>query len=315
LIHRRPFLTHREVEEGGARVKELRIGVLGPGAVGGLLAALGANHGADVTCIASPLTSETILLKGISVKSNRFGNFRTNLKSESVLTNPLDLLCVTIKATSLGEALDRIPPAVLGPALVVPFLNGLEHVAMLQERFPLAVVVPATIRIESTLRAPGEIEQLSSLARIDIACTVAIKKRIAPFVKLLGDVGFEVRCRDDGREMLWEKLGFLAPLALLTTAYDSPIGAVRTDHRSELIAVVNEIALVARAEGAALEPSDILLQLDSIPASMQSSMQRDARAGRPYEIEAVGGAILRCASTHKITVPITQRLVNSLRPN
>lgn len=295
-------------------MNELRIGVLGPGAVGGLLAALAANHGADVTCIASPLTSETISLKGISVESSRFGSFWTNVKSESVLTSPLDLLCVTVKAMSLDEALERVPPEVLGPALVVPFLNGLEHVAMLQERFPFAVVVPATIRIESTLRAPGEIQQLSSLAQIDIACTLALKERTAPVVKLLNDIGFDVRCHDDERTLLWEKLGFLAPLALLTTTYDSPIGAVRTDHRSELIAMVNEIALVARADGAAIEPSDILLQLDSIPASMQSSMQRDARAGRPYEIEAVGGAILRCASTHKITVPITQRVVNSLRP-
>jgi 2-dehydropantoate 2-reductase len=178
LTNRRSFLTHHKVEEGSARVKELRIGVLGPGAVGGLLAALAANHGADVTCIASSLTSQTISLKGISVSSNRFGNFRSNVKSESVLASSLDLLCVTVKATSLSEALERIPPAVLERALVVPFLNGVEHVAILQERLPLAVVVPATMRIESMLRAPGEIEQLSSMARIDIACNVVIRKWI-----------------------------------------------------------------------------------------------------------------------------------------
>jgi 2-dehydropantoate 2-reductase len=220
---------------------------------------------------------------------------------------------VTVKAFVLDEALNRIPPSVLGKALVVPFLNGVEHVTLLRERLPLATVMPATIRIEVTQRAPGEIEQLSSLAKVEIANNPQTNDRVDPFVELLGKMGFDVFCRGDEEAMLWEKLGFLAPLALLTTAHDSPIGEVRVDHRDELVRVVNEISIVANAEGAPIDPADILLQLDSVPASMKSSMQRDARAGRPYEIEAVGGAILRRASAHLISVPATHRLVTRLR--
>lgn len=292
---------------------KLRIGVLGPGAVGGLLAALATNHGAEVICVTTPSASRAIASKGLSIISNRFGNFRSDVQSESDLTHPVDVLCVTVKATTLNEALDRIPSTILGDALVVPFLNGIEHVTLLQERFPLAIVVPATIRIETTRRASGEIEQLSTFAKIDISCDLEIMRRITPFLDLLGDIGFEVRCRDDQQTMLWEKLGFLAPLALLTTEYDSTVGTVRTDHRSELVNVINEISIVAKAEGAIIDPVEILLQMDSAPASMQSSMQRDARAGRPFEIEAVGGAILRRANVHALAVPATQRLVTSLR--
>jgi 2-dehydropantoate 2-reductase len=291
----------------------LRIAILGPGAVGGLLAALATKHGAEVVCIATPSSSQMLSLKGLSITSNRFGTFRTDIKSESDLILPVDVLCVTVKAFVLDEALNRIPPSVLGKALVVPFLNGVEHVTLLRERLPLATVMPATIRIEVTQRAPGEIEQLSSLAKVEIANNPQTNDRVDPFVELLGKMGFDVFCRGDEEAMLWEKLGFLAPLALLTTAHDSPIGEVRVDHRDELVRVVNEISIVANAEGAPIDPADILLQLDSVPASMKSSMQRDARAGRPYEIEAVGGAILRRASAHLISVPATHRLVTRLR--
>ena len=235
--------------------------------------------------------------------------------SESDLTHPVDVLCVTVKATSLNQALTRISPEVLGSGIIVPFLNGIEHVEILRSRFPLATVIPATIRIETTQRAPGEIEQLSAFAGIDLACGLDFNGPIAQFVDLLCDIGFDVRCRGDERTMLWEKLGFLAPLALLTTAYDLPAGRVRLDHRSELMAVIHEITMVANADGAALDPAKILLQLDSVSPDMQSSMQRDARAGRPYEIEAVGGAIVRSANSYMIAVPATQRLVSNLSPH
>jgi 2-dehydropantoate 2-reductase len=296
-------------------VTELRIGVLGPGAVGGLLAALVARRGTEIICIGTPSSSQTIASVGISIDSKRFGTFRTVVTSESDLTHPVDVLCVTVKATSLDQALTRISPELLGSGVIVPFLNGIEHIAILRKRFPLAAVIPATIRIETTQRAPGEIEQLSTFARIDLACGLEIDGIITQFVNLLSDIGFDVRCRDDERTMLWEKLGFLAPLALLTTAYDLPAGRVRSDHRSELIAVIDEITMVANADGATLDPADILLQLDSVSATMQSSMQRDARAGRPYEIEAVGGAIVRSANSHMIAVPATQRLVSNLSPS
>lgn len=294
---------------------ELRIGLLGPGAVGGLLAALITRRGTEIICIATPTTSQAIASMGISIASTRFGNFRSMVTSESDLTHPVDVLCVTVKATSLNQALTRISPEILGSGAIVPFLNGIEHVEILRRQYPLATVIPATIRIETTQRAPCEIEQLSTFAGIELACGLGFNGHITQFVDLLEDIGFDVRCRDDERTMLWEKLGFLAPLALLTTAYDLPAGRVRLDHRSELIAVINEITMVAKADGAALDPAKILLQLDSVSADMQSSMQRDARAGRPFEIEAIGGAIVRSANSHMIAVPATQRLVSNLSPH
>jgi 2-dehydropantoate 2-reductase len=113
--------------------------------------------------------------------------------------------------------------------------------------------------------------------------------------------------------MLWEKLGFLAPLALMTTHAQASAGVVRTRRRGELQTVIGEVATVARAAGARVEEAGVLEFFDHVPASMQSSMQRDAAAGRPTELEAIGGAILRAAQRTGTPAPVTAALVEDLR--
>jgi 2-dehydropantoate 2-reductase len=69
---------------------------------------------------------------------------------------------------------------------------------------------------------------------------------------------------------------------------------------------------VARAEGAAVEEHAVVAFFDSIPAELRSSMQRDADAGSPLELDALGGAIVRAAARHGIPVPVTTRYVEEL---
>ncbi len=108
------------------------------------------------------------------------------------------------------------------------------------------------------------------------------------------------------------KLNFLAPLALLTAHERAPAGVVRDRRRDDFTAVVAEVAAVARAEGAPADEQGVLQFLDRVPADMQSSMQRDAAAGRPLELDAIGGAVVRAAARHAIPVPVTARLVRDL---
>jgi 2-dehydropantoate 2-reductase len=123
----------------------------------------------------------------------------------------------------------------------------------------------------------------------------------------------EVTVRDDETGMLWDKLAFLAPFALLTTQAGAPVGAVRSERRSETAAVVGEVARVARSAGATVEAAAIVRFLYGLPGGMKSSMQRDAEAGRALELDAIGGAVLRTAERHGIPVPLTEALVAELR--
>lgn len=289
----------------------LRIAVLGPGGVGGLLAALLAQHGCDVTCLAGASTVAVLREQGVRLTSNRFGPVSADVRATEHLDHPVDVCFVTVKATSLDAALERLPAELLGDALVVPLLNGVEHVAELRRRYPRATVVAATIRVESTRTAPATVRHDSPFAAIELAAPAgAPVRRLTEQLRL---AGLDVEVRDDETAVLWDKLSFLAPMALLTTYTGASAGTVRGQHRATLQAVVQEVAAVATAEGRPRDPAAVLAMVDSLPAGMQSSMQRDAAAGREIEVEAIGGAVLRAAARHGVPVPETTRLIEELR--
>ncbi|MCA1656166.1 MAG: 2-dehydropantoate 2-reductase [Actinobacteria bacterium] len=299
--------------EDRAELAGLRVAVLGPGGVGGLLGGLLARAGATVTCLAGAATATALTEVGLRISSGRFGDFTVPVRAAERLSEPVDVCLVTVKATQLDTALQRVPPDVLGGALVVPLLNGVEHVALLRQRYPEAAVVAATIRVESTRVAPAQIRHDSPFASIELAAGQQQHERVEQLAHALRQTGLDVRVTEDEGAILWGKLNFLAPLALLTTDEDAPAGMVRERRREDLIAVIAEVAAVARAEGAPADEHGVLEFFDQIPASMQSSMQRDAAADRPTELEAIGGAVVRTAATHGIPVPVTARLVEQLR--
>ncbi|MEX5719060.1 ketopantoate reductase family protein [Geodermatophilus maliterrae] len=291
----------------------LRVAVLGPGGVGGLLAALLTQAGASVTCLAGARTVEVLRTHGLRVESRLLGVVTTRVEAAEQLTAPVDVCLVCVKATHLDAALERVPADVLGDALVVPLLNGIEHVAELRRRRPHAAVVPAAIRVESTRVEPGVVRHDSPFVTIDLAPAAGLQERVVRLAGVLERAGVTVRTTNDEAAVLWGKLAFLAPFALLTTSARAPVGRVREERREDLLALVHEVASVARAEGVPVDTDMVVAFFDSVPEGMRSSMQRDAAAGRPTELDAIGGAVVRAADRHGIAVPVTARYVAELR--
>ncbi len=155
--------------EDRAGLAGLRVAVLGPGGVGGLLAGLLARAGATVTCVAGADTAAALDRQGLRTDSGRYGKFTVPVRPAERLSEPVDVCLVTVKATQLDTAAQRVPGDVLGGALVVPLLNGVEHVAVLRQRYPGAAVVAGTIRVESTRVAPAQIRHDSPFAFIELA--------------------------------------------------------------------------------------------------------------------------------------------------
>src|SRR3954454_16361182 len=154
---------------GSASASAGRFAVLGPGGVGGLLAALLARSGSPGTCLAEASTTQAIATSGIWFESARFGDFVAPVAAAERLSEPVDVCLVTVKATQLVGALDRLPPDVVGSALIVPLLNGVEHVELMRTHYPLAAVVAATIRVESSRTAPGVIRHDSPFLNVELA--------------------------------------------------------------------------------------------------------------------------------------------------
>lgn len=290
----------------------LKVAVLGPGGVGGFLAAVLARAGDSVLVLASDDTARAIAHGGLRVESQRFGDFAVSVPTAASLSQPVDACFITVKATHLRDALDRAPAEALGSGFVIPFLNGMDHVDLLRTVYPAANVVAATIRIETTRAAAGLIRQTSPFAAIDMAASPSNRERVESVAAHLRATGLDVRVRDDELAMLWDKFALIAPLALLTTHERANAGVIRTKRRADAVSLMHEVAAVAAAEGVHIDAETSVRLLDSVPETMESSMQRDQAAGRPLELDALGRALLRRAAKAGIAIPTTRRLVEEL---
>ncbi len=264
------------------------------------MAAALARAGTDVVVVAREPTAELISANGIEVRSRALGDFSARPRALAVLREPVDWLVVATKATGLDAALARIDTA---PTLVVPLLNGIEHMARLRSAFDN--VIAAVIRVESDRPALAQIVQTSPSIRVyraDGAPTA--------LATLIADTGIEVRTGDSERQVLWSKLARLNALALTTSASDRPIGFVRTDPRwrAALEGAVSETSAVANADGAQLDAAATLTELDRAHPELGSSMQRDIAAGREPELDAIAGAVLRAGTRHGLRCPTVEWL-------
>jgi 2-dehydropantoate 2-reductase len=286
------------------------VAVVGPGGVGGLVGAVLARAGNEVVYVATPATAAALNAGGMHVRSAEFGGIDLPATAVTNLDAPVDLCVIATKATALEAALDAVPS--VGDGLVLPLLNGVDHMVVLRGRYPAGQVVAGAIRVETTRVAVGRIEHTSPFSWIDIASDTAPADRVAALADVLGAAGFEVRRPGAETVLLWDKLALLAPLALLTAHAGAAVGAVRERRADDLAAVVAEVAAVATARGAPADATAILAMFERMPAGLKSSMLRDVEAGRPTELDAIGGAVLRAAREAGVATPVTTRLVADL---
>lgn len=282
-----------------------RIAILGPGGVGGLLAAALHRAGADVVVVAREETAETIARDGIVVQSRVLGDFTARPAAVAHLREPVDALIVATKAAALEDALARVEPA--APALVVPLLNGFDHMALLRERFG-GRVAAGTIRVQADRTTPGQVVQSSGFLFVELASDdPALRPAIVALAAALDNADVESRAREDRAEarILWGKLVRLNALACTTAAYDATFGAIRADpeRRAALEGCVREGVAVARAEGAELDAETVFGEFEVIHDGFGTSMQRDVAAGREPELDAIAGAVLRAGARHGIPCP------------
>ncbi|MFN8174627.1 MAG: 2-dehydropantoate 2-reductase [Solirubrobacteraceae bacterium] len=286
----------------------MSVAVLGAGGVGGLVAAALARGSADVTVVAREPTAEHIADHGLRLRSPLLGDLVARPAATAELTEPARTLVVAVKAPLLEPALERVRA---DPEVVVPLLNGIEHIDLLRARFGTGRVAAGVIRVMSLRTAPGEIEHVSPDARVDLAAAdPVLRERLEPFARDLRRAGVEVRVGSDEAGVMWSKLARLCPLALATTAYDAPVGEIRSDpvRRAELDEAVDEVAQIARAEGAAIDAGEARRELESAPPQLSSSMRRDVAAGAEPELDAIAGAVLRAGRRNGLSAPTVRGL-------
>jgi 2-dehydropantoate 2-reductase len=294
----------------------MRHAVLGAGGVGGLVAAALARSGQDVVLL---MRAESLprYPGQLQIDSAVLGSFTIEVRAAPQLDHRVDALWVTTKATGLDESLQAAPATTVADAMVIPMLNGLDHVATLRQTYQH--VSAAAIQVETERTSPGHIRQLSAFLRAELAPASSSPQSLGAAEQAaasLTTAGIPTIVRDDELAVLWDKFAFLAPLALATTALDAPLGAVRNDPR--FLGCQDEVLHLAALDGASTDPATVRELVDAAPDHMRSSMQKDVEQGRTPELDAIAGAILRRATRYEHAVPATRALTvliqNRLNP-
>ena len=239
-----------------------------------------------------------------------FGNFSVAV-SRAAEVPACDVLWLTTKATELESALKSLrKPESVGA--IVPLLNGVDHITLLNSKYGTDKVIPATIAVESERVAPGHIVHSSPFARMGFSSRG--RALLAATVEQIQQMGFECRFVDDETTLMWTKLIFLAAFALTTTAADKTTGGILADPewRQLGLAVMREASAVAVAESAKIEVEALIAAAMKMPGNMRSSMQKDVEQGKTPELDAIAGPILRGARRHGIQVPAVEKLVDGV---
>ncbi|TFC53382.1 MULTISPECIES: ketopantoate reductase family protein [unclassified Cryobacterium] len=262
------------------------IAVVGAGAVGGLLAALLDRAGVEVVAVARPQTARAIAAEGLTIHSPHFGDGVSRITAVTEIPDGANVILAT-KAFALPAVTDSLAQA--RPTEVVSLLNGIEHLAILRDHAPGALVAGASVAVESTRLSPTVIEHRSPFLRLTVPATAADSGITAAWRK----AGLDVTVAGTDQEVLWAKFRFLAPMALLTSYWRLPIGAALERDAALTTAVLTDVARVASLDGVPTDAGQLATALAALPASMRSSLQNDLEAGQRSELDAIGGALAR----------------------
>jgi 2-dehydropantoate 2-reductase len=283
--------------------------VLGPGAVGGTLAVRLANAGVQVVCVAHPEAVGLIALAGLVVESPE-GTLTARVEVVEQLAKPVDLLLVTVKAPVLDDAVGRVDPSAVERGVVVPLLNGLEHMDVLRARFDGRVAAGSISHFQAYRAGRVQIIEATVAPVITIASESLSRGEVEAAADLLRRGRIDVRVGQTEKRVLWHKLARIAPLAAVTSVSGRTVGELRIDPawRQRLDSAIVEACAVAEADGVSLRPAAQWAIIEEMADETTTSAARDVAAGRRSELDALLGSVLRAGERLDVPCPTLTEL-------
>lgn len=297
---------------GGA----LKVAVIGAGGVGGYFGGRLAQAGHDVGFVARGAHLQTLRRTGLTVASPA-GDFTVTPARASDDTHDIgavDVVLLCVKTWQLPPAVAALKPLIGTGTAVVTLQNGVEAPEQVAREVGRDTVLPGTAKIIAHLEGPGRVRHVGGPGALaftewDNRATPRVERLRAA----LAGAGVEATVPDDIWAELWAKFLFVVPFGGLGTVADAPFGVLRTrpGTRRLLTEGMTEIEQVARALGVRL-PDDIVARtlafVDQQPAAGTSSLHRDIRAGRPSELDAWNGSVVRLGERAGTPTPVNRYL-------
>ena len=282
----------------------MRILILGAGATGGYFGARLTEAGRDTTFLVRPARKAQLGATGLQIESP-YGN--TALSPKLLLAEelpshpPFDLILFTTKSYSLAPAMSDVAPAVGPGTLILPILNGLQHLAALQEYFGPEKVLGGTCRIIADLTPEGRVLHLTPLNELHFG-TLHPSQNVAAISEALTVAGIKALPEPDILAAMWEKWWILASLGSVCILARGTVGqCAATPYGPALArAVVAECTSIAAGNGYPASQSMVrahLTRLEDPTSTLTSSLYRDMTRNQPVEADHILGDLLARAGS------------------
>ncbi|HEY5730322.1 MAG TPA: 2-dehydropantoate 2-reductase [Anaerolineales bacterium] len=300
----------------------MKFAIFGTGGVGGYFGGRLAQAGHDVTFIARGRHLAKITESGLRVDSIG-GDFLVkpaNATDSPQSIGEVDCVIVATKSWQLPNAINEMMPLVGERTMILPLLNGIEHIDLLVDVLG-DYVLGGLCRISSFIAGSGHITHVGMKPYIafgELNCKVT--DRVQRLREVLSSIdGIDVEVPADIRSALWDKFIFICSTSGVGAVTRQPLGVIRSisESRRLLEITIEEAEQIGRAKGVALPADlvDILMKrIDTLPYNMVASMQKDVMEGRPSELEAQTGAVTRLGRALGIPTPTHEFIYASLLP-
>jgi 2-dehydropantoate 2-reductase len=289
----------------------MRLLVVGAGSTGGYFGGRLVQAGRDVTFLVRPARAAQLRDSGLHIVSpHGDATLHPQLVTAEAITQPFDAVLLTVKGFQLDAALEDIAPAIGPETMIVPVLNGMQHLDIIARRFSPHNLVGGVLKVSTVLDDDGRIVQLApfqSLAYGELDGSITPRLRALDAFMQGADIGATMST-EIGREM-WEKWIMLAALGAITCLMRGTVGEIEACPRGEAFALqlLDEVVAIVKTVG--VPPSEAFLtsareQLTAKGSPLASSMFRDVQRGRPIEAENIIGDLLRRGAKAGIAAPL-----------
>jgi 2-dehydropantoate 2-reductase len=289
----------------------MRILVVGAGAIGGYFGGRMLQAGCDVTFLVRPRRAAELADAGLVIKSPNGDVTLRNppVVQANMLDRKFDVVLLSCKAFDLDDAIRSFAPAVGSQTAIIPLLNGMLHLDVLDGKFGRASVLGGLCAIGVTLNEHREVVQLHPMQSLNFGeRDGTLSERVRAIAEVMASGKFGSVASENIMQEMWEKWVFLASLAASTSLMRSSVGNILAapGGRDFVLGMLDECSAVATAEDHA--PREPFLErtrgmLTAEGSQLTASMFRDIRAGAPVEADHVIGDLIARADAAKVPVP------------
>jgi 2-dehydropantoate 2-reductase len=289
----------------------MRILVVGAGAIGGYFGGRLLESKQDVTFLVRPRRAAELAASGLQIKSS-FGDL-TVAAPQTVLAENLnsafDLIMLSCKAFDLESAITSFAPAVGPNTVILPLLNGIRHLDVLDQRFGAARVLGGLCVISTVLEPGGRVVHLNNLHSLAFGERDGSRSaRVEAIASAFSASRFVSRLSDTILQEMWEKWVFIASCAGITCLMRATVGDIVAAGGTGLTtALLDECAAIAGAQGFPPRPVSIeqsRTMLTTPGSALAASMFRDIERRAPIEADHMIGDLLRRGEEKAIACPL-----------